>query len=61
MSAAAVTSDTDASEVIRRLKNLSRTQWTIRGAAAEVLLEKYHALEETVKVVSTDKSVTAEC
>ena len=53
--------DTDESYVTLKLKNLSRTRWTARSAAADVVLQKYHALQETLMVLSTDKSVTAEC
>lgn len=44
-----------------RLKNLSRTRWTTRGAAADVVLERYQALRETLKILSHDRSVTADC
>lgn len=59
--AAALTSDSDANDAFRKLKNLSRTRWTTRGAAADVLLEKYEALKETLTVLSSDKTATAEC
>ena len=47
--------------VTLKLKNLSRTRWTTRGAAADVIMRRYHALQETLSILSTDRSVTAEC
>jgi len=47
--------------VTLKLKILSRTQWTTRGAAADVIMRRYHALQETLSILSTDRSVTAEC
>ena len=49
------------SNVTLKLKNLSRTRWTTRGAAADVIIQKYNALRDTVRILSTDKSVTADC
>jgi hypothetical protein len=50
-----------SSESSLRLKNLSKTRWTTRGAAADVVLQKYRALRETLTILSTDRSVTADC
>jgi len=47
--------------VILKLKILSTTRWTTRGAAADVIMRRYHALQETLSILSTDRSVTAEC
>ena len=44
-----------------KLKNLSRTRWTTRGAAADVILKKNLELQKTLKTLSTDASVTPEC
>jgi hypothetical protein len=44
-----------------KLKNLSRARWTTRGAAADVILKKNRELQETLKTLSTDASVTPEC
>jgi hypothetical protein len=44
-----------------KLRNLSRTRWTARGAAADVILKKNRELQETLKTLSTDASVTPEC
>ena len=46
---------------ILKLKNLSRTRWTTRGAAAEVVIEKNKVLQETLRLLSTDGSVAPEC
>jgi len=47
--------------VTLKLKILSRTRWTTRGAAADVIMRRYHALQEKLSILSTDRSVTAEC
>ena len=44
-----------------KLKNLSRTRWTTRGAAADVILKKNLELQKTLKTLSTDASVAPEC
>ena len=56
-----VNSDTfeDFNETLQ-LKNLSRMRWTTRGAAANVIFQNYNALQETLKVLSTDLTVTIE-
>ena len=43
-----------------KLKYLSRTRWTTRGAAADVILKKLE-LQKTLKTLSTNASVTPEC
>ena len=45
-----------------KLRNLSRTRWTTRGAAADVILKKNRLLlQETLSTLSTDVSVAPEC
>ena len=44
-----------------KLKNLSRTTWTTRGAAADVILKRNVELQKTLKTLHTDVSVTPEC
>ena len=44
-----------------KLKNLPRTRWTTRGAAADVIFKRNVELQETLKTLSTDVSVTPEC
>ena len=44
-----------------KLKNFSRTRWTTRGAASDVILKKNLELQETLKTLSTDASGTPEC
>jgi hypothetical protein len=46
---------------ILRLKNLSRTRWTTRGSAAEVVIKKTPELRETLETLSKDHSLTPEC
>jgi len=45
--------------VTLKLTILSSTRWTTRGAAADVIMCRYHALQETLSILSTDRSVTA--
>ena len=45
----------------KRLKSLSRTRWTTRGQASEVILEKHKELTITVKMISNDKTNSPEC
>ena len=44
-----------------KLKNLPRTRWTTRGAAADIILKRNVELQETLNTLSTDVSVTPEC
>ncbi|XP_028407534.1 uncharacterized protein LOC114530150 [Dendronephthya gigantea] len=53
--------NTDDGRSNLKLKNLSRTRWTTRGAAADVILKKNHELQETLETLSADSSVTPEC
>ena len=44
-----------------KLRKLSRTRWTTRGAAADVILKKNSELQETLNTLSMDTSATPEC
>ena len=46
---------------VLRLKNLSRTRWTTRGSAVEVLIRKNPELQATLKNLSEDTNVSPEC
>ena len=52
--------DADDPQVLR-LKNLLKTRWTTRGAAAEDLLSKTVELQELLKHLSNDKTIKPEC
>lgn len=56
-----ISSVSESTRGILKLKNLSRTRWTTRGAAAEVVIEKNKELQETLRLLSVDASVTPEC
>ena len=53
--------ETDINDTILKIQNLSRTRWTTRGSAAEVILSKYHPLKATLMELPNDRSVTADC
>ena len=44
-----------------RLKNLSRTRWTTRGPAAEVIVKKHNELCEVLSKLKEDSSLTLKC
>ena len=44
-----------------RLKNLSRTRWTTRGPAAEVIVKKHKELYEVLSQLKEDSSLTLKC
>ena len=44
-----------------RLKNLSRTRWTTRGPAAEVIVKKHNGLHEVLSQLKEDSSLTLKC
>lgn len=55
-------SDTsDEKRCILKLKNLSRTRWTTRGAAADVVIKKNKELQETLLRMTSDSNITSEC
>ena len=55
-----ISSVSESTRGILKLKSLSRTRWTTRGAAAEVVIEKNKELQETLRLLSVDASVAPE-
>ena len=51
--------DNDSSTL--RLKNLSRTRWTTRGPAADVIIKRHNELQEVLSQLKEDSSVSATC
>lgn len=47
--------------VVLRLQNLSRTRWTTRGSAADVITKRHTELQEVLLQLSTDTSASPEC
>ena len=46
---------------VLRLQNLSRTRWTTRAAAGNVITLKHAKLLATLKIISEDKNTDAQC
>ena len=53
--------DMEGDKSILRLKNLSKTIWTMRGVAFEVIIKRHNALRETLNKLAIDKTATPEC
>ena len=53
--------DMEVDQSILRLKNLSKTRWTTRGVASEVIIKRRDALRETLNKLANDKTATPEC
>ena len=53
--------DMEGDKSIVRLKNLSKTRWTTRGVASEVIIKRRDALRETLNKLANDKTATPEC
>lgn len=57
---AKIQDEIDGDDVLR-LQNLSRTRWTTRGAAGNVITLKHAELIATLKMISEDKNTDSKC
>ena len=51
----------DINGCVQRLKNLSRTRWTTRGNAINVILTKHEELKAALQAIKSDDNTKNDC